>query len=684
MSSFLQSVRSAYGNKETIIKDSITTQLSENVKEIQLCCMNENLSGDSMNIGDSSNTLCSIVEAMFLHGIKDSLAHRARRVISNDVDQRPEPSFWSALLIFSHRQIIDQITALPNITTEIGQCRAWIRFALNDSLLSSYLVTIRQNSSALKMFYKTQAYIRDSELLDVAQKLIEGVETCTVFTLPYNSTLLNTWPMPTLILAGIWCPTLRQCPITSGVDVAQSLDNSLSSMSNSNTCSLDSGMSLTSQNSEMRKMLAMNEDEALKIILASVRPENLTPNRSLPDSRTTPSTSSDDNMKSSSTDEAEAVQELTLGNSLNRKSGGWSFDETSQSTPKPPETTISTPTAELNRSLSSEDRSMEHSYHALIESYNLLGGSFVKTPNLQEVWQRLENKSAGSSVDESSEEAKEPTETYDPEDLQEFEFVTASSLNKNQIRLLLSHLGKLAQEKGLDAQNFECYGCKHPLGINVCKSRVCAFSGDCFCDSCMSPDPIVIPSRVIHNWDFKQYHVCKTVATFISEVKNHPLLDMKIFNPYIYVGVEEMSRLQNIRIQLNFLRDYLYTCRGPVIEQLQRLVWPKEYMYEHIHQYSISDLSEILGGALADHLQSIVKFGREHVLTCWLCSQKGFVCEVCNKAKVLYPFDVETTYRCNICNAVYHTECLNSSKPCPKCERRRKREHVSLLDATLE
>lgn len=382
-------------------------------------------------------------------------------------------------------------------------------------------------------------------------------------------------------------------------------------MSISNTCSLDSGMSLTSQNSDMRKMLSMNEDEALKIILANVRPENLTPSRSLPDSRTTASTSSDDNinMKSPSADEGEAaVQEPTLGNSLNRRSGGWSFDETSQSTPKPPETVVSPPNVEMNRSLSSEDRSMEHSYHALIESYNLLGGSFVKTPNLQEVWQRLEDKSVGSSVDESSEDAKEPTEeTYDPEDLQEFEFVTASSLSKNQIRLLLSHLGKLAQEKGLDEQNFECYGCKHPLGINVCKSRVCAFSGNCFCDSCMSPDPIVIPSRVIHNWDFKQYHVCKTVATFISEVKNHPLLDMKvqfieknnmycilhvfyfqIFNPYIYVGVEEMSRLQNIRIQLNFLRDYLYTCRGPVIEQLQRLVWPKEYMYEHIHQYSIS------------------------------------------------------------------------------------------------
>lgn len=45
MSSFLQSVRSAYGNKETLIRDAITTQLSESVKEIQLCSMDDNLSG---------------------------------------------------------------------------------------------------------------------------------------------------------------------------------------------------------------------------------------------------------------------------------------------------------------------------------------------------------------------------------------------------------------------------------------------------------------------------------------------------------------------------------------------------------------------------------------------------------------------------------------------------------------
>lgn len=49
-----------------------------------------------------------------------------------------------------------------------------------------------------------------------------------------------------------------------------------------------------------------------------------------------------------------------------------------------------------------------------------------------------------------------------------------------------------------------------------------------------------------------------------------------------------MAQLQILRNQLNFLRAYLFTCREPVIEQLQKQMWPREYMYEHVHQYSIS------------------------------------------------------------------------------------------------
>ena len=43
-----------------------------------------------------------------------------------------------------------------------------------------------------------------------------------------------------------------------------------------------------------------------------------------------------------------------------------------------------------------------------------------------------------------------------------------------------------------------------------------------------------------------------------------------------------------LRIQLNLLRAYLFTCREPVIEELQKRVWPREHLYEHVHLYSVA------------------------------------------------------------------------------------------------
>lgn len=70
-----------------------------------------------------------------------------------------------------------------------------------------------KDSKPLMPFYKPYAFIRDADTLDVARKLIESVEMHSNFTLPCNSSLLNHWPLPTLLLAGIWSPPLRQCPV---------------------------------------------------------------------------------------------------------------------------------------------------------------------------------------------------------------------------------------------------------------------------------------------------------------------------------------------------------------------------------------------------------------------------------------------------------------------------------------
>ena len=44
-------------------------------------------------------------------------------------------------------------------------------------------------------------------------------------------------------------------------------------------------------------------------------------------------------------------------------------------------------------------------------------------------------------------------------------------------------------------------------------------------------------------------------------------------------------------------------------------------------------------------LKRVIVFAAKHVQQCALCSQKGFLCEICNSDKVIYPFDVELTVR---------------------------------------
>jgi hypothetical protein len=144
-----------------------------------------------------------------------------------------------------------------------------------------------------------------------------------------------------------------------------------------------------------------------------------------------------------------------------------------------------------------------------------------------------------------------------------------------------------------------------------------------------------------------------------------------------------MSRLQRLRIQLNFIRAYIFTCSESIINELQKKLYTKEYLYDTIHQYSIYDLMLINNGSLEELLKKIVCFGKSHVEKCALCSLKGFICEVCRKPKIIYPFDIDNTHRCNKCGSVFHINCFNSNVPCPKCDRRQAREALLLLEESI-
>lgn len=279
MNSLLKTVHSITGNKRNLlVRDSLQKQLNTSVMEMQSA---PRVADDGVVSNcDESMTLCSVLEAIFLHGLKDSLLNRVTEALSGpDFDAMPQPSFWGPLLVFSHRQIIDQIQALSQVTTEVGYCRAWIRLALNEGLLASYFCSIRRDNSALKPYYNRSAYIRDVDLVEVAQKLIESLDYMR-FELACNSSLLNFWSTTPLLIAGIWSPPMKSCPVFSAVDIAktittESTDN-FDEIETASSIGSSIGIeSFTSSQSMFNNVASISEDEALKIILANKKSDNI-------------------------------------------------------------------------------------------------------------------------------------------------------------------------------------------------------------------------------------------------------------------------------------------------------------------------------------------------------------------------------------------------------------------------
>ncbi|NXX40351.1 PKHM3 protein, partial [Tricholaema leucomelas] len=234
----------------------------------------------------------------------------------------------------------------------------------------------------------------------------------------------------------------------------------------------------------------------------------------------------------------------------------------------------------------------------------------------------------------------------------------------------LSILTTLSLERGLTVQSFRCAGCQRSIGLSNGKAKVCSYSGWYYCSTCHVDDSFLIPARLVHNWDTSKYKVSKQAKEFLEYVYEEPLIDIQQENPMLYKHVEPLATVVRLRQQLKSLRAYLFSCRAAVAEDLRRRIFPREYLLQQIHLYSLADLQQVIEGKLAPFLGKVIKFATSHVYSCSLCSQKGFICEICNNGEILYPFEDISTSRCESCGAVFHSECKVKAVPCPRCVRK--------------
>uniref|UniRef100_A0A1B0BX73 RUN domain-containing protein n=1 Tax=Glossina palpalis gambiensis TaxID=67801 RepID=A0A1B0BX73_9MUSC len=656
-----------FGKQEIAIKEALLDALKENIKEVEYEA-GYNKKSD-FNLCESTGALCTTLEAIFLHGLKDSFLWQTISIIAGDEERRPNPSFWSPILIFLHKGVIEQVQSLTQITSEIGQCRAWVRISLNDNLLSSYLGNISKSSSSLSPYYKKYALLKDTvRLSKVINVLTKFEECCLEIKLPYNSSLLNQWPDAALQLSGLWTPPLKNCPVTSGLDVAGSITSDSNAIPMPQPVRPYELFSESISNSPFQRSSNfpadnLNNRNNIDLLLQAVDEMNTIDEEE---------TNSQKDLVQSPNIELpnEKVSENLL-NSLMHKS--WCSELNNQQD-----------VADRNMQRSTSVTSTASSLPSLPTdrcSYNSLLRKHQRNREVEwtEIWTKFLTQNSVSTGEIHNDDDSDDCDKSETQKDASFEFISGDVLEKFDIadlQEMVEQLCKLGREPGLDSQGFLCKSCQHPLGIGYSNFRVCAFSGNYFCTGCMDLEPAVIPAKVIYNWDFRKHCISKRAATFLSEFRNQPFIDLKVLNPDIYNASECMAEMQSLRIRLNFIRAYLCTCSTISFEELQRKFFGKEYLYEHIHQYSIGDLLMIQRGSLYQQLHSAFKAGESHILKCSLCKVKGFICEICKSSRILYPFHIETTFRCSKCGSVFHAECLDARQPCPRCKRQQARENL--------
>ncbi|XP_019379116.1 PREDICTED: pleckstrin homology domain-containing family M member 1 [Gavialis gangeticus] len=249
---------------------------------------------------------------------------------------------------------------------------------------------------------------------------------------------------------------------------------------------------------------------------------------------------------------------------------------------------------------------------------------------------------------------------------------------------LLQYLVAIPMEKGLDSQSFICAGCSRQIGFSFVKPKLCAYSGLYYCDACHQDDESVIPSRLIHNWDLTKRAVCRQALKFLNQIRNQPLIDLKLVNESLYDHVEKMNRIRRSREQLKLLGDYLIMCRSGALKELSKRLDHRHYLLECPHKYSVTDLRQIADGIFEVFLQSLIQFASHHVYNCDLCTQRGFICQICNRNDIIFPFEFDTTTRCKECKTVFHSCCQSRVKSCPRCERRQKYQQKLQAGVVME
>ena len=215
-------------------------------------------------------------------------------------------------------------------------------------------------------------------------------------------------------------------------------------------------------------------------------------------------------------------------------------------------------------------------------------------------------------------------------------------------QLILNFAPKLKRLQQMQQQHFRCADC----GIQIKSDQIktfyyCEYFSKYFCRCCHINSQSYIPAYIVNLLDFRcTFEVSKKAKNFLETIYNEPLITLESINPALFDHNSIYSKIQKVRTKLYNSRSYINTCRFAVDLKHELDSQFDDFIINSIEVYSIETLFKIKKSNYYDILKSLVNRIVEHIKTCMLCSQQGYICGICPKNDLLYPFEFEKVEKC--------------------------------------
>ncbi|XP_050456367.1 differentially expressed in FDCP 8 homolog isoform X2 [Cataglyphis hispanica] len=239
-----------------------------------------------------------------------------------------------------------------------------------------------------------------------------------------------------------------------------------------------------------------------------------------------------------------------------------------------------------------------------------------------------------------------------------------------------THTKDICPEQGLSKQSYRCAECKVRITFKSAwvEPRLCDYSGLYYCQRCHWNTAMVIPARVIRNWDMEPRLVSRAAAQLLILLEDRSVLPLEELNPKLFTLVPDLSLVKRMRGEMQMMKRYLVLCLDACAQGLPWKIGLRTHMIENSGNYSIKDLIDLQSGILLDELRTAYDTMHAHITQqCQLCKARGHLCEICGNDEIIYPWDASSII-CPQCSAVHHRVCwAKRNHCCPRCARLQKR-----------